>query len=226
MTSERLSHWSSALLLALCLSVCAISAQAASILGMSLADAKKQDIFTFFHFKEMERQPDKDGASLVLLGTECMGNSVIMILNVVGKEDRITLASLILPRKFVDGPTVGVFARDITKSFLIQTIPDADLPACKTLITEIAFGGQKPEPVKDGKTTIDVVTGTKTKDGIKLVDQKSTPKLPDTPTPGYAAYLGKQQKYMADFSQCGVNLINTEAKGTPTLNILINRRSR
>lgn len=197
------------------------AANPTSLLGMTLADARKQDVFTFFHFQELKRLPPNNGITMVVFEAECMGNRALLMLEVSGKEETISAASLMLPRKFVDGSFVGVFARDLAKSFLMQAVPDGDLPACQTTISEIAFGGQKTEPVKAGEYKVDVVGGTKTSEGFKEADPKSVPKLPDTPTAGYAAYLGKQQTFRQEYKNCRIAIMNSDAEGGSVLTIIV-----
>lgn len=188
---------------------------------MKLADAKKKDIFNFFHFRELGRDKNSAG-TLVEFGTQCMGNSAVMVIQVSGSDETIDAANLTLPRKFVEGATVGVFARDIAKSFLAQAIPDADAASYKTLISEIEFGGQKPHPLKSGDTTISVTQGAKTEDGKFIeLSGNAKPKLPDTPTPGYNTYLGNQKTFEGVFAHSRLNIINNETKDGVLLNILI-----
>lgn len=194
--------------LASCLSLsCALSAQAEGMIGMKLADAKKKDIFNFFHFKEMGRDKNSAG-TLVEYGTKCMGHAAVMVVEVSGADETIEAANLTLPRSFVDGDTVCVFARDIAKSFLSQAIPESDFESYKTLIAEIEFGQSRPN--KKGDTT-------------KIIQfaGNSPPKLPDTPTPGYNTYLGNQKTFEGVFAHSKLNIINNPSKDGVLLNILV-----
>lgn len=207
--------------LASCLSLsCALSAQAEGMIGMKLADAKKKDIFNFFHFKEMGRDKNSAG-TLVEYGTKCMGHAAVMVVEVSGADETIEAANLTLPRSFVEGDTVCVFARDIAKSFLSQAIPESDFESYKTLIAEIEFGGQS-RPIKKGDTTLTVVQGAKTNSGKFIqFDGNSAPKLPDTPTPGYNTYLGNQKTFEGVFAHSKLNIINNPSKNGVLLNILV-----
>ncbi len=194
--------------LASCLSLtCALSAQAEGMIGMKLADAKKKDIFNFFHFKEMGRDKNSAG-TLVEYGTKCMRHAAVMVVEVSGSDETIEAANLTLPRSFVDGDTVCVFARDIAKSFLSQAIPQSDFESYKTLIAEIEFGQNRPN--KKGDTT-----------KVLQFAGNPVPKLPDTPTPGYNAYLGNQKSFEGIFAHSKLNVVNAESKDGVLLNILV-----
>lgn len=192
-------------------------------MGMSLAKAQKMDVLTHFHFQEVRRKTTESGDTLVMFAARCMDSVSIISFMVVGKEEKIRLASLVMHRSFIDEPKLGVFARDLAKSFLAQAVPEADLPQLKTTIAEITFGGETPQPVTVGKWTAKVVTGAMTPDGLKQIDPSSIPKLPVKPTPAYAAYLGKEKQFEQNYSHCKIYIINNkgDGEGKETLQIAV-----
>jgi hypothetical protein len=95
-----------------------------SLLGMSIADAQDTDFFTFFHLNEIYRDTDLANRVVVNFKPEnkAMSNEVT-VRATVDSQERIVQMSLFLARRFVDAQ---VFARDIAKSFLLDSLPPPD----------------------------------------------------------------------------------------------------
>jgi hypothetical protein len=204
--------------------------EARDVLSKPLAGAIKQDFFTFFHFQEKSREK-KEGETIVMYATNCMGNMVILGVIVEGTDDRVKMMTLILDRKFVDDPKMGLFARDVAKSFLKDGVADADLPAIGTLVNEIAYGGQNwstTVATKKGDVKMESVTLSKPGSGplkkgdVAIMSESAAPKLPATPTAGYEAFLGKSD-FKEKYSASSVRIQNKTQDGDKKLVMTISR---
>jgi hypothetical protein len=173
-----------------------------SLLGMRLSEAEKTDFFSWFHLREIDRQKDAQGQTTVIFKPE--GESVrefVTVKVVLKDQDKIIAIQLILSRSFVDDRrTNGVLARDISKSLLLATIPDTDQGPIHDLVDAIQSYGQNSD---------------------MIVFSKKPEKQPDLLTPGYQAYLGKQQIYKEELSSAVLTMENTEEGGAEFLAIKV-----
>ena len=120
---------------------------------------------------------------------------------VLKDQDKIIAIQLILSRSFVDDRrTNGVLARDISKSLLLATIPDTDQGPIHDLVDAIQSYGQNSD---------------------MIVFSKKPEKQPDLLTPGYQAYLGKQQIYKEELLSAVMTMENTEEGGAEFLAIKV-----
>src|SRR5262249_43203830 len=100
---------------------------------------------------------------------------------------------------FIDHRINGIFARDLAKSMLRSALPAADEAKAGDLINEIEFG-------QIGKVPGD----------------RQPAKLPDTPTPGYQTFLGKQESFAVGLGQSKLELRNQKSeKEGDTLTITV-----
>src|ERR1700722_8170939 len=87
-----------------------------SLLGMRLSEAEKTDFFSWFHLREVDRQKDAEGQTIVIFKPE--GESVrefVTVKVVLKDQDQIMAIQLTLLRSFADDRrTNGVLARDIS----------------------------------------------------------------------------------------------------------------
>lgn len=184
----RVLCWLSALI---CVSSSQAEAERKTLLGMRLSEAEKTDFFSWFHLREIDRQKDAQGQTTVVFKPE--GESVrqfVTVKVVLKDQDKIIAIQLILSRSFVDDRrTNGVLARDISKSLLLATIPDADQGPIHDLVDAIQSYGQNSD---------------------MIVFSKKPQKQPDLLTPGYQPYLGKQQIYKEELSSAVLTMENTE----------------
>lgn len=197
--------------------------QARCITGMQLNEAEKQDFFQFFRFKETDRQAVSRTETMVMYSTG-VGKHAVK-LGVIVRKDRgdIVSMALVLPRRFVNDKKYGIFARDISKSFLQAAIPDPDADAFKPLVSEISFADQqnwKSVDVKageKGQSEHDVTmlkpgtTALKKGDNVWL-NVKSVPELPKQPTAGYLTYKGQKEAFEEQYSHCRFRIKNGIAK--------------
>jgi hypothetical protein len=177
-------------------------AERKTLLGMRLSEAEKTDFFSWFHLREIDRQKDARGQTTVIFKPE--GESVrefVTVKVVLQDQDKIIAIQLILSRSFVDDRrTNGVLARDISKSLLLATIPDTDQGPIHDLVDAIQSYAQNSD---------------------MIVFSKKPQKQPDLLTPGYPAYLGKQQIYTKELSSAVLTMENTEEGGAPLLAIKV-----
>ena len=96
---------------------------------------------------------------------------------------------------------VGVMlARDISKSLLLDAIPEADQANIRYLATAIAA------PPKNSRT---------------IVITRNPVKQPDSETPGYQAFVGNESKFSKKYAHCSVTIENIRQNGEPTLEITV-----
>ena len=176
-----------------------------SLLGMRLSEAEKTDFFSWFHLREVDRQKDAEGQTIVIFKPE--GESVrefVTVKVVLKDQDQIMAIQLTLLRSFVDDRrTNGVLARDISKSLLLAAIPDTDQPPIRDLVDAV----QSHPPNSD-----------------MVVFSKKPQKQPDPLTPGYQAYLGKEPIYRKELSSAVLTIENTEEDGTELLAIKVSAK--
>lgn len=153
----------------------AVDAQTKSLWGATLAVAQQSDLFQFFNLERV-------GQGILLeAGTQWNFQpkqgpfrELVMIKLTENRDTRkIVAAELLLQGSFVQNPKTDVFARDLAKSFVAQLTPAAHAAATRDLVNELQFGA--PNMVR--------------------LDGAAGPKLPDPPTAGYQAYLGKRENF-------------------------------
>lgn len=206
---------------------------ARSLSGQPLAEATKSDFFSFFHFKEVERKPVNKTDSLALFVTSVGGYDADLLVVMDTKSAVVTGMTLMLPRKFVQDPKWGVFARDVAKSFLRDGVADADSAAVASLVNEIAFGGQKSWSTTQAKEVVNRSTGAVNKDvaltkagnaPLKKGDNAwigvgAVPKLPAQQSPGYSAFLGQQEAFEKQYSQTRLRIKNGSLDGKQVVSL-------
>jgi hypothetical protein len=204
-----------------------VAACARSVAGLKLSTAKEDDFFTFFRFKEVERHETSKDKTLVMFETGTAGFGVQLAIVLSTKDEKVKAMTMVLPRKFVDDEKNGIFARDLAKSFLLAGVPEADAATIKTLVQEIQFGGQakwtetkvgQAKYERTGEVAKDVRltkpgTGELKKGDVAWLGAGPIPQLPDKPTPGYLAFLGKEPTYEKKLSNCRIRITNAETDG-------------
>lgn len=175
--------------------------------GDRLEDVMKTDFFKFFNLVETDRLKDERQRAVVNFrpGAGNFRNLVTVIVT-LDDDNRIYAMGLLLDRSFVDHKTNGLFARDISKSFLRSAIPQADEASIANLANEIEYP--------------------KESEGYRIIRMKTKPdpELPAQPTQGYLTYLGKRKVYMQDLSKSYLLLQNIKAGAVDSLLISINAR--
>lgn len=185
---------------------------ASSLEGLNLKEAQNADFFSWFHFTEYDRKPEPGQTTIVAYKTGVKDFDVQLAV-ITDKDGKIISMELVLPRKFVDDPSAGVFARDISKSFLQCALPDSDEKSMRSLIAEIEFGGQKLNVIKADKVSLDggptekdktfLSTGKVLKKGDSVwleTDGATKPSVPASNSTGYLTFLGKNEEYLQPLS--------------------------
>jgi hypothetical protein len=173
-----------------------------SLLGMQSSDALKTEFFNWFHLRETDRHPQDGNKTIVTFRPE--GESVrnfVTLYVSINAQGEITSLRLDLSRTFADdNRSTGMLARDISKSLLLDAIPEADQANIRDLATAIAA------PPKNSRT---------------IVITRNPIKQPDLETPGYQAFVGNESKFSKKYTHCSVTIENITQNGEPTLEITV-----
>jgi hypothetical protein len=172
------------------------------LLGMQLSDALKTEFFNWFHLRETDRHTEDGNKTIVTFKPE--GESVrdfVTLYVSINAQREITSLRLDLSRTFADdNRSTGMLARDISKSLLLDAVPDADLAFIRDLATAIAA------PPKNSR---------------KIVLTQKPVKQPDPRTPGYQAFVGNESKFSKEYTHCRVTIENITQNGELTLEITV-----
>lgn len=174
---------------------------AMAFLGTQLADAQKQDFFSFFHLLEAGRTDGKDSTKIVTFKPlhSPKFKDLATVNTTIDRDGKILAINLSLSRSFIDDRVNGIFARDIAGSFISGIATEADVGALQNLINEIKF------PKNTGDTL--VLTGS------------PPPKVPAEPTDGYSTYLGKRKNFEVSLSASTLRMENRNEGGSDILSI-------
>ncbi len=172
------------------------------LLGMRLSEAEKTDFFRWFHLRETNREKDTSGQTIVTFKPEGESVHEFVTLKVFLKDqEKIVSIHLILSRSFADDSQMnGVLARDISKSLLLDSIPESD-----------------QQPIHDLVDAIQSSPG----NSHMIVLTKKPQKVTDPETPGYQAYLGNQQTFTKQLSSTVLSIENIDEEGAPVLEIKV-----
>jgi hypothetical protein len=172
------------------------------LLGMKIDQAKKTDFFTFFCLEQKaSEKTSADGVMLTFKPGSAKFARLVTVRVTLDVEQTIRGMELELSRSFIDHSFDGVFARDIAKSMLIDTLPKADAAKVRDLINEIAHGKMP------GRETV-------------IISGRRPPKLPEQPTEGYQTFLGKRETFSRELVKTHLemhNRKNDEAGATLTI---------
>jgi hypothetical protein len=106
--------------------VTADTAAPISLIGSSLVEAQRNELFTFFNLTEEGRQTDSAGRAYIRFKPRGDFRALVtlrMVIEVDGTIDRLDLE---LARSFLNDPRTRRFARDIAKTFLVVAPPAID----------------------------------------------------------------------------------------------------
>jgi hypothetical protein len=173
--------------------------------GDRLDQAKETGFFNWFHLTQTA-QEEVAGATVTSFKPSGKQFHDLATLKVTtGTDGAITGMELVLTRGFVDSAKDGIFARDIAKS-LLRTV----------------FATGADQEVQDLADQIEYL-GTSSST-IILHASRKPPKLPAAPTPGYLAYLGRQQSYEHAVAGKTLRLENAAVNGEKALFIMIRKK--
>ena len=131
-------------------------------LGTTVDDARKTDLFTFFHLKES----GQDAGSPAVLHFRPSGPDFhdLAEVNLAVMGERVTGAKLSLARSFVIGKN-NVFAMDLLRSFLRTVLTPDDLEVVKPLLGEVTL----PEKAGDAFRCGTPAGASKLKDAVLAI---------------------------------------------------------
>jgi hypothetical protein len=143
--------------------------------GASAADLPQTDLWRFFHLTRTDSAAGANGGAVLSYRAGGQFGPLVRVKVTADAAGRVDAMELDLARSFVDHPTNTVFARDIAKSLIRAAVPATDMPDVETLANEIEFAPAAP--------------------GVSQVRTRPAPALPAQPSPGYRAFLGRDQAY-------------------------------
>lgn len=151
-----------------------------------IEDAKQSEFFRWFSFAEAGATKEESGRTVLTFRPEGEKFRRLVKLDaVLDEKDFITALRLTITRLFVDHNRDGIFARDITKSFLRSAFPEPDDTSVATFAAEI-----------EGRHNFPVITRAFTQ-GVPL---------PVVPTTGFLTYIGQQQLYEETYAQSSLRI--------------------
>lgn len=165
-----------------------------------LKDAKQTDFFRWFSLAEAGSAKDGSGHNIFTFRPEGEKFHDLVKLDVVLDYGHIAVLHLSLAKSLVDDDRDGIFARDITKSFIRSVIPKPDDGSVTDLANEIEY-----------------------RHNFTLVTHASSerPHLPPQPTAGFLAFVGRQQLYEGTFSRSRLRIeqVNNSAGAAVVISI-------
>lgn len=155
-----------------------------------LSQMQKGDFFRFFnlvHFRtDKAATLHRDRLHFRPSG-ERFQKLVTLSVQMDGKPDQVGEVALSVSRQFIDDRTMGMFARDIVKSFLQANLTAKDAQAMGDLVNEIWHH---------------------TPPGTRRISIAEAPPLPATPTPGYQVFLGSAKRFERELVRDRLTLEN------------------
>ena len=158
------------------------------LLGMSLAEAKRTEFFTWFHLQQTGKETDAKNRPVVIF--QPSGGAFHELVSVragLDEHEHIVHFELLLARSFIDDKKQGVFANDIAKSFLLDAAPGADQDALRGLADDISSNQMSEQ---------------------RVITRQPLPPPPQRPGPAYLTYLGQRQQDTEQLSNSTLHLEN------------------
>ena len=143
-----------------------------SLLGMSLAEAKETEFFTWFHLEQTGTETGADQPPVVIFKPNGDAfRALVTVRTALDNQQHIVRIELLLARSFLNDRRQGIFANDIAKSLLLDATSGADHDAIQGLANDIS-SNQKGRD--------------------RLITEAPLPAPPDRPGPAYLTYLGER----------------------------------
>jgi hypothetical protein len=160
-------------------------------LGETVEDARRTEMFTWFHLVETGREQHGYGVIVRFQPSGPKFHDVAMV-SLEVESGGIKAATLRLSRAFIDGPDEA-FARDIAVSFLGNALTTEDRSRADHLIRQIAndYRGQRP----------------------LIVHGSADREVPQPLTPAYEVFLGHGVDASWPLAHMDLHLINTHSGG-------------
>ena len=164
-------------------------------LGKTVEEARKSELFTWFHLVETGRGPHGYSVIVRFQPSGPKFHDVAMVALEV-ESGSIKAATLHLSRGFIDGPDEA-FARDIAASFLRNSLTVEDAARADHLIRQIGsdYRGQRPP----------------------IVHGSADHRVPQPLTPAYVVFLGHKVEAAWPLQHMDLHMINTRSGGDQLL---------
>jgi hypothetical protein len=168
-------------------------------LGDRLDDARKTDLFTWFHLEQTGAAQNSEGYQVLTFKPVSPQFRPLVSLDVTTNDaGRLLAMDLTLLRSFIDDRKIMVFARDLAKSFLRSATPKRDEVWIAPLANQIEFDIH-------GTTVLNL--------------RKPDATLPSHPTDDYLVFLGQKQQIARPLSLSKLTLTNVNSGDTSALKI-------
>jgi hypothetical protein len=177
------------------------SKQTGGLRWVRIDDAKQTDFFRWFSFAETGTARDADGNAVVSFRPSGEKfHRLVKLDAVLDGQGCIDSLRLSLAKSFLDDNQDGLFARDITKSFLRSALPPPDDRTVASLADEIEWRHDFP-----------VITPA----------SNVAPPLPTRPSTAFLAFTGGQQNYEEAYSRCRMQIEQAKTDGSQAVEITV-----
>ncbi len=190
-----------------------------SVIDLPLAEAKKTDFFTHFHFEESTREQAEGQTAVSFVGA---GGQIFAMVN---SQDRVQALNFLLARKLIDEGR----GNDIVANFIRAATPQSQRARAEEFAREIFYGHKKytvetvgvTKDGKDlGKQKFLVPQGEKIAVGKNLIPYPGyIPEIPKTESGVFKTYAGKQAACSQSFGKTLLEMKNAQISGTDFLMI-------
>ena len=159
------------------------------LLSTTIETAQKSGFFTWFAFvRTTDHAASGLGGTITFRPSGPKFHDLVEMQWTLDPALRISAMELVLSRAFIDDAREGIYARDISKSFLRAATPDADRTALGELANEFEFSHSFP---------------------VVVAASEERPQLPAQPSPGFEVFLGLRERVEQSLSTCTLMLEQT-----------------
>jgi hypothetical protein len=148
----------------------------ASGFGETLEQAKQTGFFQWFMLEQTGESAENGGQKVVFQPSGERFHNLTRVSVTLDARGRIVAVELALDREFVDSLSIGIYARDISKSFLQTGVSPPDQEAVANLVREV-------DQLKGSSAPVIVH-----QDAVKPAPQ-------GPPSDGYRVYLGQRDVF-------------------------------
>lgn len=168
------------------------------LLAPARAVAEKSDFFTFFHLVVSPELSDLKQKVLVFKPSGPAFQKFVTVKLHMGKQEEVQSLQLLLARTFVNDGQKGIFAADISKSFLRGAFSESD-PDIEQLADDIEFRVRSTSPV------------------LTAGPNRGAHTLTRPPTAAYDVFLGRARRGEILVPRCKLSLENVLIEGEEVL---------
>jgi hypothetical protein len=170
-----------------------------------LSAITQTDFFKFFNLRRVDAQDgQRTGETVVRFKPQADAfHPLVTVLVTVDREERVLKRHLVLSHSFITDPRQGLFARDIAKSHLLESVDKDEQPAISDLVAEIFRTGRSVASIPGARR------------------QGAT--VPRLMSAGYLAFTGQRKDYQRNLKKSAVMLANTPVENVASLSITVER---